>query len=375
MSRVIWIVLDSVGIGAMPDAADFGDAGADTIGHIMDHFPDLEIPALRSLGLGNIDGIHGVRPVDSPLGSFGRLGEKSRGKDTTIGHWELTGIVTPNPFPTYPDGFPRDIIDAFISSTGVPGILHNKTASGTEIINRLGDEHIRTRCPIVYTSADSVFQIACEESVYPPEELYDMCEKARAILTGPHAVARVIARPFIRQDGRFVRTSNRRDFSLKPTGDNLLTRLQSAGQTVYGIGKIEDIFAGVGITRAVHTRDNEDGMDRTIEALDLIESGLIFTNLVEFDSVWGHRRDVEGYARGLEAFDRRLTELLDRMDADDTLIITADHGCDPTHSGTDHTREYIPFLVYGKGAVPGQNLGTGDTFAAAGELAAGVLGI
>ena len=381
MSRVIWIVIDSVGMGALPDAAAFGDEGADTIGSVMKAFPDLPLPNMRNIGYGNITGISGVKPVDKPLGAYGRLMEKSAGKDTTIGHWEMAGIETPTPFPTYPDGFPQDIIDEFIAQTKVPGILYNSVASGTVVINELGDEHVATKKPIIYTSADSVFQIACDESVYPPEALYDMCKKARAILTGEHNVARVIARPFVREGDKYVRTSNRRDFSRKPDEDNLLTMIKNAGQEVYAVGKIEDIFAGVGITKAVHTRDNEDGMDKTIEALDLVERGLIFTNLVEFDSVWGHRRDVEGYAKGLAAFDKRLGELMEAMGSfkgrhsEDTLIITADHGCDPGFKGTDHTREYVPFLMYGERIPAGLDLGTGDSFADSGETVRGLLDI
>ncbi len=381
MSRVIWIVIDSVGMGALPDAAAFDDEGADTIGSVMREFPDLPLPNMRSIGYGNITGINGVKPVDKPLGAYGRLMEKSAGKDTTIGHWEMAGIETKEPFPTYPDGFPQDIIDEFISKTGVPGILYNSVASGTVVINELGDEHIATKKPIIYTSADSVFQIACDESVYPPEALYDMCKKARAILTGPHNVARVIARPFVRSGDKYVRTSNRRDFSRKPDEDNLLTMIKNAGQEVYAVGKIEDIFAGVGITKAVHTKDNEDGMDKTLEALDLVESGLIFTNLVEFDSVWGHRRDISGYANGLAAFDKRLGELMGAIGSykgrhsEDTIVITADHGCDPGFKGTDHTREYVPFLMYGERIPAGLDLGTGDSFADSGETVRGLLGI
>ena len=270
MRRVIWIVLDSVGMG---DAAAFDDIGCNTIGHILDKYPDLEIPNLRSIGYGNIDGMQGVKPVDKPLGAYGRMQEMSAGKDTTIGHWEMVGIYTPERFPTYPDGFPKEIIDEFIEKTGVPGVLYNGVASGTAIINELGDEMKATGKPIVYTSADSVFQIACDESVYPPEKLYEMCKAAREILTGKHNVARVIARPYIWENDKYVRTANRRDFSRKPDENNLLSILKNAGKTVYAVGKIEDIFAGVGITEAVHTRDNEDGMDKTVEALDIYESG------------------------------------------------------------------------------------------------------
>lgn len=381
MSRVILIVLDSVGMGEMPDAADFGDVGANTIGHVMEHYPDLKIPNLRRLGYGNIDGMQGVEPVQQPLGTYARLKETSAGKDTTIGHWEMMGIITPERFPTYPDGFPQDVIDTFVKETGVPGILGNCVASGTVIINELGDEHVKTRKPIVYTSADSVFQIACDESIYPPEKLYEFCRIARKILTGRHNVARVIARPFVWQDNKYVRTANRRDFSRKPDENNYLNLIKDSGQTVYAVGKIEDIFAGVGITEAVHTKDNEDGMDKTIEALDLVKEGLIFTNLVEFDSSWGHRRDVEGYARGLERFDLRLGELVEKTGtyrgepSDDVIMITADHGCDPCFSGTDHTREYVPLLIYGSKIKAGENLGTIDTFAETGRQVLKVLNI
>ena len=375
MKRVIWIVLDSVGMGEAPDAAAFGDEGASTIGHIMEKYPDLKIPNLRSLGYGNIDGMVGVRPVDAPAGAYVRLEELSAGKDTTTGHWEMAGIITEKPFLTFPDGFPDDVINEFVEKTGVPGILGNCVASGTTIINELGDEHMETKKPIVYTSADSVFQIACAEVIYPPEKLYEMCRIAREILTGDHAVARVIARPFVHDGEKYVRTSNRRDFSLEPSEDNTLVRIKNAGLPVYAIGKIEDIFAGVGITEAVHTKDNEDGMDKTIEALDKVESGLIFTNLVEFDSTWGHRRDVDGYAGGLESFDLRLGELLKKLSEEDLLLITADHGCDPTFKGTDHTREYVPLLLYGCGVTPGENLGTKKGFSFAGEAVERFLGV
>ena len=381
MSRVIWIVLDSVGMGEAPDAAAFGDEGCNTIGHIMDYRPDLRIPNLCRIGYGNIDGMRGVPPAAAPEGAYGRLKEMSAGKDTTIGHWEMVGIYTPKRLPVYPHGFPQEIIDEFIRKTGVPGILDNNVASGTEIINRLGEEHRRTRKPIIYTSADSVFQIACDESVYPPEELYRMCTIAREILTGDHNVARVIARPFVKTADGFVRTPNRRDFSRKPDADNLLNRIIEAGQTVYAVGKIEDIFAGVGVSEAVHTVDNEDGMRKTEEALDLVENGLIFTNLVEFDSVWGHRRDLKGYADGLERFDLALGRLMEKIGSfrgapsDDTILITADHGCDPAFKGTDHTREYVPLLLWGAGVRPGVNLGTSESFADAGETVRELLGL
>ena len=381
MSRVIWIVLDSVGMGEAPDAALFDDVGCNTIGHIAEAFPDIHLPNMRAIGYGNIDGMKGILPVENPIGSYGRLKEVSAGKDTTVGHWEMVGVITPERFPTYPNGFPEDVIDSFIRETDVPGILFNGVASGTEIIARLGDEMKATGKPIIYTSTDSVFQIACDESVYPPEELYAMCRKAREILTGKNNVARVIARPYIHDGEKYVRTANRRDFSRTPAEPNLLTRIREAGQSVYAIGKIEDIFAGVGITEAIHTKNNEDGMDKTIEALDLVKEGLIFTNLVEFDSTWGHRRDVEGYKNGLEAFDKRLGELMKKIGSfrgeasEDTIVITADHGCDPTFKGTDHTREYVPFLLYGAGAQSGKNLGTLEGFMASGETVRNLLQI
>lgn len=375
INRVIWIVLDSVGMGALPDAVRFGDEGANTIGNIVKQYGPLHLPVLRKLGYGNIDGMQGIDLMESPVGCYGRLAELSNGKDTTIGHWEMIGIETREPFPTYPQGFPDEIIDAFIERCSVPGILGNTVASGTVIINELGDEHMVSRKPIIYTSADSVFQIAASEAVYPPEELYKMCRIARELLVGEHNVARVIARPFVKENGAYVRTANRRDFSRKPSRENLLTYIKEAGQRVYAIGKIEDIFDGVGITDAVHTKDNMDGMDQTLLALDKVDRGLIFTNLVEFDSKWGHRRDVKGYAKGLEAFDKRLPELLDAMKESDVLVITADHGCDPTFKGTDHTREYVPVLYYGSCLRRGVNLGTGNSFADTGCTVADMLGV
>jgi len=388
MSRVIWIVLDSVGMGEAPDAEKFGDKGCNTIGHIMEKHPDLKIPNMVKLGYGNIDGMVGVEKCDNPSGAFGRLTEISAGKDTTTGHWEMVGVHTKSPFPTYPNGFSEDIINEFVEKTGVPGVLCNGVASGTEIINKLGDEHRSTGKPIVYTSADSVFQIACDESIYSTQKLYEMCRIAREILTGENGVARVIARPFIKDGGSFVRTPNRRDFSLKPDEENMLNYIKETNdengvskQMVYAVGKIEDIFAGVGISEAVHTKSNDDGMIKTIEALDYVKSGLIFTNLVEFDSTWGHRRDVDGYARGLEEFDVRLGELIEKLGkykgekSDDYIVITADHGCDPIFKGTDHTREYVPFLIYGENIKAGVNLGTLSTFADSGATVGELLGV
>ncbi len=374
IDRIIWIVLDSVGIGELPDAKMFGDEGCNTLGNVSRAVGGLKLPNMVSLGLGNIDGVTEVEKCDVPIGSYGRLGEISAGKDTTIGHWEMAGIYTPRPFPVYPDGFPDDIINEFVKKAGLPGILANYPASGTEIIAKLGDEHMATGKPIVYTSADSVFQIAAHEDVIPLDRLYEICTVARGILTGENGVARVIARPFVGESGNYVRTSNRRDFSMKPSEDNILCRVKNAGMDVIGIGKIEDIFAGVGITKAIHTKDNQDGMDVTIECAKASGSGIIYTNLVEFDSKWGHRNDYKGYAKGLEEFDVRLKELMEVMRQNDCLIITADHGCDPTTVGTDHTREYVPFLIYGKNIKAGVNLGTGKTYSDIAQTIAHMLG-
>lgn len=375
INRVIWIILDSVGMGELPDAARFGDVGTNTLGNIAAKRGGLTLPNMRTLGLGNIEGMKNIPPVDTPKGCYARLAEISDGKDTTIGHWEMIGIYSKQPFPTYPNGFPKEIIDRFLSLTGVSGVLGNCTASGTEIIKQYGAEHVRTKKPIVYTSADSVFQIACHEEIYPPEKLYELCEAARGMLTGKDAVARVIARPFIGTEGAYVRTANRRDFSLKPPKDNLLIRMQEAGLDVIAVGKIEDIFDKEGITEAVHTKDNMDGVQKTLDYMSRNNRGVIFTNLVEFDMKWGHRNDVEGYANGLEEFDRVLPQILEAMKEDDILIINADHGCDPTTPGTDHTREYIPLLVYGKALKENIDMKTGKTFANIGQTIADIFGL
>lgn len=370
--RVIWIILDSVGIGQLPDAEEFGDEGADTLGHIFETIKDYNLPNLKKLGLGNIDKISDniVRNNDESIGIFGKAKEISAGKDTTVGHFEMTGIWTKNRFPTYPNGFPKEIVDKFIKETKIPGILCNEVASGTEVINQYGKEHIETKMPIVYTSADSVFQVACHEDVYSPEELYRICHIARNILTGENRVARVIARPFITENGEFVRTSNRKDFSVEPEDNYLLDELNKNNIKVWAVGKINDIFCGKGISKAVHTDNNMDGIDKTLQLMEQMDEGLIFTNLVEFDSKWGHRRDVDGYAKGLVDFDNRLDEIIDKLQDDDLLIINADHGCDPTFKGTDHTREYIPILMYGKKAESNVNLHTLDTFADIGQTVA-----
>lgn len=373
MARVIWIVPDSVGMGALPDAERFGDGGANTIAHTWEYNGGLKIPNMLSLGLGNIDGMTALPVTENPIGAYARAGELSNGKDTTVGHWEMTGVISEKAFPTYPDGFPKEIIDAFIERTGVSGVLGNCVASGTEIIKRLGAVHERTGMPIVYTSADSVFQIAVNVEKYPLERLYGMCGAAREILRGEHEVARVIARPFIGQDGNYTRTADRRDYAVLPPEYNLLNRLKEQGYDVAAVGKIEDIFAGSGITEAVHTKSNMHGVDETLCLMKEDLNGIIFTNLVEFDSSWGHRRDAAGYGKGLEEFDARLPEIMDAMKPDDILIINADHGCDPTFKGTDHTREYVPVLVYGQRVVPG-SFGTRSSFADIGQSIAEYLG-
>lgn len=373
--RVIWIILDSVGIGELPDAERFGDVGADTIGNIMNVRGHLHVPNLEKLGLFAIDDTTLPKTNVTPIGAYGKAKELSNGKDTTIGHWEMIGIETKQAFPTYPEGFPKELMDEFVRRTGCKGYLGNCIASGTQIINELGDSHMSTRHPIIYTSADSVFQIAAHENIIPVQELYKMCEIARELLLGEHAVARVIARPFVKEGSQYVRTANRRDFSLKPSEDSLLCYLKDAGYRVTAVGKIEDIFCGVGIGDAVHTKNNMDGMEKTLDFMETQHDGLIFTNLVEFDSAWGHRRDVEGYAKGLEDFDAELSKVLDAMHEDDLLIINADHGCDPTFKGTDHTREYIPVLMYHKGMKQGVNLGVLDTFADIGATIADNFGV
>lgn len=360
MKRAIVIVLDSAGIGELPDADKYGDIGSNTIVNISKEFEELRLPNMGSLGLGNITEIRNVGK-QAAKGVFGKLAERSAGKDTTTGHWELMGVTLEKPFPTYPNGFPEDVISEFEKLCGRKA-MGNEVASGTEIIMRLGDEHVKTGQPIVYTSADSVFQIAAHEEVIPIEELYDMCRKARAMLTGSHSVGRVIARPFIGTSGNYKRTSNRRDFSLDPTGETLLDAMKSNGLEVKAVGKIEDIFNGKGITDAVHTKNNMEGVDKTIEYMKQEFNGIIFTNLVDFDMLFGHRNDVEGYGKALMEFDVRLPEIMDAMNEEDILVITADHGCDPTTPSTDHSREYVPLLMYGKKLKSGIELGTRGTY-------------
>ena len=366
--KAILIVLDSVGIGALADAAAYGDAGADTLGHIIAACHP-HIPNLMALGLGNIDGVSFGGAVDAPCGCYGKLKEVSAGKDTTTGHWEISGVQLARPFPTFPEGFPQDFIDAFEKATG-RGTLGNKPASGTAILDELGEEHIATGKLIVYTSADSVFQIAANEAVVPLEELYRYCEIAREMLTGDLEVGRVIARPFIGEKaGAFTRTGGRRDYSAVPP-DTMCDLLERSGRTVYAVGKIEDIFCMRGITKSNHAAGNAACMDAAFAAMKEDFDGLLFVNLVDFDMVYGHRRDAAGYAKALEAFDAQIPEIMALMGDEDMLIITADHGCDPCHSGTDHTREHVPALVWGKGMKAGVNLGVRDTYA---DLSATVL--
>ena len=369
--RVILIVLDSVGIGALPDAAEYGDAGANTLVHIQGAVPSMRLPNLNGLGLSRIAGASALDPdggLYEPIGAYGRMAEVSKGKDTTTGHWEIAGIELAQQFPTFPNGFPSEFIQAFEAVIGRKTI-GNYPASGTAIIDELGAEHMRTGAVIVYTSADSVFQIAAHEDVVPLEELYRICKIAREMLVGDLACGRVIARPFVGAVGAFKRTANRHDYSLVPPMRTMLDWICGAGQTVMAVGKIEDIFAGQGITRSVHTTNNMEGVDCTLEAMQTVENGLIFTNLVDFDMQYGHRRDAQGYAEALMAFDARLPEIMEAMRDDDVLMLTADHGCDPTHMGTDHTREYIPFLAYGKG-VRAVDIGTRTSFS---DIAATIL--
>ena len=367
--RIVLIVLDSLGIGEMPDAAAWGDAGSDTLGHICASRA-VRLPNLQALGLGNVRPLAGVPAVNSPRGSYGRCAMQSNGKDTTTGHWEMAGIILDEAFPTYPEGFPPDVIERFIAETRVPGVLGNIAASGTEIIRELGAEHVRTGQPIVYTSADSVFQIAAHEEVIPVERLYEICRTARRILRDEHEVGRVIARPFTGEAGTFTRTENRHDYAIAPPRENLLVALSDAGLDVVCIGKIASIYDSLGVTQDLKAKNNNQSIDQTIRALRDDTHGLIFTNLVDFDMLYGHRRDVEGYARALEHFDARLPEIEAAMNERDLFIITADHGNDPTYRGTDHTREYVPLLTCGQLARAGINLGTRTSLADMGQTVA-----
>ena len=373
--RICLMVLDSAGIGEMPDAAEWGDAGADTLGNIL-KTRSVNLPNLQSLGLGNIRPLNGVTAAESPIGSFGKCALKSNGKDTTTGHWEMAGIVLQKAFPTYPNGFPDRIINRFVTEAKVPGILGNVPASGTEIIKQLGEEHVRTGKPIVYTSADSVFQIAAHEEVVPIDRLYEMCEAARRILDGEDRVGRVIARPFLGNNAfDFKRTENRHDYAVPPPNENLLPLLKDSGLDVVCVGKIASIYDSVGVTEDLTAKNNDQTVDQTVQALKANYSGLIFSNLVDFDMLYGHRRDPEGYASALEHFDSRLPEIFNAMRDDDLLILTADHGNDPTFRGTDHTREFAPLLVFGKSAKQGVDLGTRGSLADIGQTVAANFGL
>ena len=367
--RIVLMVLDGAGIGAMPDAPEWGDAGSDTFGHICES-REVRLPNLQSLGLGNIRPLAGVAKMEEPRGCYGKCALASNGKDTTTGHWEMAGIILERAFPTYPNGFPQPVIDQFIERTNVPGILGNIPASGTEIIKDLGAEHVRSGKPIVYTSADSVFQIAAHEEVIPLARQYEICETARDLLRGEHEVGRVIARPFLGTVGGFYRTENRHDYAVPPPRENLLPLLQSHGLDVVCIGKIASIYDSAGVTQDLTAKNNEQSIDQTIRALRDNTRGLIFSNLVDFDMLYGHRRDTEGYARALEHFDSRWPEIEAAMNEGDLLVITADHGNDPTYPGTDHTREYAPLLAFGKIARSGVNLGTRGSLSDIGQTIA-----
>ena len=362
MKRIFLIVLDSFGIGAMKDSESFGDVGVNTLASCATS-PKLHIPNMIAAGLGNIDGVSCLPKADAPIGAFARLTEASMGKDTTIGHWEIAGIVSPEPLPTYPNGFPEEVLEPFRAATG-RGVLANAPWSGTAVLDEFGEEHMKTGDLIVYTSADSVFQIAAHENIVPPEKLYEYCRIARNILRGKHGVGRVIARPFVGTGkGNFKRTANRHDFSLEPPKETLLDAIKAAGKASIGVGKINDIFAGIGTTEHVYNTSNANGMEHTDHYVQQDFEGLCFVNLVDFDMVFGHRRNIDGYANALSEFDAWLGQFLPKLQEDDLLLITADHGCDPGYSATtDHTREYVPLLILGKGVKP-VNLGTRDSFA------------
>lgn len=373
MKRVFLVVLDSVGAGALPDAAQYGDAGANTLGHIMEQAKP-SLPNMEAMGLGLIPGVGAAVPAEG-AGAYGRAAEVSAGKDTTTGHWEITGLKLEKPFPTYPNGFPAELMEAYEKAIGVK-TLGNYPASGTAILDELGEEHLRTGYPIVYTSGDSVFQIACHEDLYSPEKLYEMCRIAREMLVGEHAVGRVIARPFVGTGkGQFTRTGRRRDFSLEPIGSTVLTALKDKGIYTMGIGKIEDIFCMQGLCESDHAAGNPACVDAMLHVMKKDFTGLVFVNLVDFDSVYGHRRDVNGYAQALEYFDQRLNEIKALMTEEDLLILTADHGCDPAHTGTDHTREYVPILCWHPGMKERTDLGTRKTYADIAATIADVFGL
>lgn len=372
--RIIVIVLDSVGVGALQDAYKFGDEDSNTLGNIAKVLGGLNLPNLEKMGLGNIIPILGVKPQLSPIANFGKMAEVSVGKGSTSGHWELMGLHLSKAFPKYPNGFPKEIMDKFHKAIGIQ-TLGNYPASGTEIIKVLGDKHIKTKKPIVYTSADSVFQIAAHEDIIPPEKLYKICKKAREILTGEHAISRVIARPFIGKNGKFTRTKRRKDFSLEPTGKMLLDYLKENEKEVLAVGKISDIFVGRGITKKFPTKNNLDGIKKIINLIGNNRGDMIFANLIDFDMLYGHRNNPEGYAKALAEFDENIPEILNSMKYNDILFITADHGCDPTTPSTDHSREYVPLIVYGKNIKSSVNLGIRKSFADVGKTISEILNI
>ncbi|MBI5683324.1 MAG: phosphopentomutase [Deltaproteobacteria bacterium] len=373
MTRIIIIIPDSLGIGELPDADEYGDKGSNTLGNIKKTVDGFNIPNLEKLGIGNIDGITGFKKVSSPLASYARMLEASKAKDTAAGHWEIAGIILDKPFPTFPNGFPEEIMKRFEAETGLD-YLGNIPASGTEIIEKLGKEHLKTKKPIVYTSQDSVFQIAAHEDIIPVPRLYEICEITRRI-ADDYNICRVIARPFVGTLCSFKRTERRKDFSIAPIEETILDKLKADGLHVIGIGKIGDIYGHRGLTEEIHTKDNMDGIHKTLGVMRKIQNGLIFTNLVDFDMLYGHRNDAEGYAKALMEFDAVLPEIIGLLKDSDMLIITADHGCDPTTPSTDHSREYVPLLVYGKRLMGGINLGTRKTFADIGQTVAEVFGL
>ncbi|GAC1422957.1 MAG: phosphopentomutase [Ktedonobacteraceae bacterium] len=372
--RAILVVLDGVGVGANPDAAAYGDEGASSLEHCAQAIGGLALPHLGSIGLGNITPILGTPPRADVSGSYGRMASSASGKDSIAGHWEMTGVVLQRPLPTYSHGFPANLVAQFEQAIGRK-VIGNTVASGTEVIKMFGEEHMHTGSPILYTSADSVFQLAAHQEIIPLETLYKMCETARNILTGENAVGRVIARPFLGIPGAFKRTEHRRDFSLAPLGTTLLDQLKKAGKDVIGIGKIEDLFAGRGLTQTNHTETNHDGMDVTLRWLQRDFAGLLFVNLVEFDMLWGHRRDSQGYAHALQDVDNWFAQVQQAMRTEDVIFFTADHGVDPTYRGTDHTRECVPLLAYGQPLRTGIDLGTRSTFADLGQTLAQIFGV
>jgi phosphopentomutase len=370
LKRAILVVLDGVGVGANPDAAAYGDEGASSLEHCARAIGGLQLPHLGRLGLGNITPVVGTPPTAHAAGAYGRMAEAAAGKDSTTGHWEMTGVVLRKPLPTYPEGFPPEVVEAFEQAIGRQ-VMGNTAASGTEIIQELGEQHMRTGQPILYTSADSVFQVAAHQEVLPLEELYHICQVAREqIMIGEHAVGRVIARPFLGRPGHFTRTEHRRDFSLAPPGPTLLDVLKKAGRDVIGIGKIEDLFAGRGLTARDHTETNREGMQATLDWLERDFSGLLFVNLVEFDMLWGHRRDSQGYAQALREVDEWFVHVQQQMRSGDMIVFTADHGVDPTYRGTDHTREHVPLLIHGEPVQAGVDLGVRPTYADLGQTLA-----